>query len=96
MILRVVDLLIVIREILGVFVNTLSAILFNIAITSNSQFKCSYVKNEKRFLKFFLESTSNFKHFEKKMIVIANVFPKLQTVKILIRRFLKGAVSKNA
>ena len=33
---------------------------------------------------------------KKKMIVIANVFPKLQTVKILIRRFLKGAVSKNA
>ena len=33
----------------------------------------------------FLESTSKFKHFLKRMIVIANVFPKLNTVKILLR-----------
>ena len=29
----------------------------------------------------FLESPLNFKHFEKKMMVIANVFPNFQTVK---------------
>ena len=37
----------------------------------------------------FLESTSNFKHFEKKMIIIANAFPKLQTVNILVRPLSK-------
>ena len=38
----------------------------------------------------FLESTSNFKHFEKNIIVTANVFPKLQTLKILVRPFLES------
>ena len=33
----------------------------------------------------FPESTSNFKRFKKRMIVIANVFPKLQKVKIFVR-----------
>ena len=33
----------------------------------------------------FLESTSNFKDFGKKMLVIANVFPKLQIVKKFVR-----------
>ena len=33
----------------------------------------------------FLESTSNFKHFEKKMIVIATLFRNLHTVKDLVR-----------
>ena len=37
----------------------------------------------------FLESTSNFKHFKRDMIFIANVFPKLQTVKILVRPLSK-------
>ena len=36
-----------------------------------------------------LESTSTLKHFEKKMIVIVNVFPKLQTVKDLVRPLSK-------
>ena len=36
-----------------------------------------------------MKSTLNFKHFEKKMIVIANLFPKLETVKILVRAFSK-------
>ena len=49
-------------------------------------------KKRKTFSRFFvpfLESTSNFKHFEKNIIVAANVFPKLQTVKILVRPFLE-------
>ena len=37
----------------------------------------------------FLESISNFKHFEKKMIVIATLFRKLQTVKFLVRPLSK-------
>ena len=37
----------------------------------------------------FLKSLLNFKHFEKKFIVIANGFPKLQIVKDLIRPLSK-------
>ena len=37
----------------------------------------------------FLESTSNFKHFKRDMIFIASVFPKLQTMKILVRPLSK-------
>ena len=47
----------------------MASILFNIAGICNSQFKCNYLKNGKFFCEFsvpFLESTSNFKHFEKK------------------------------
>ena len=33
----------------------------------------------------FLQSKSNFKHFEKKMIIIATLFRQLQTVKDLVR-----------
>ena len=46
-------------------------------------------EKQKAFSEFFiafLECTSNFKHFEKKnMIIIAHLFPKLQTVKIFVR-----------
>ena len=41
-------------------------------------------KRKKVFFEFFvpfMESTSNFKHFEKTMMVLANVFRKLQAVK---------------
>ena len=34
----------------------------------------------------FLNSTSNLEHFEKKEVVIANLFPKLQSVKIFVRK----------
>ena len=47
----------------------MTRILFQIVRICNSQFKCNYLKNEKLFLIFFpgfLESTSNFIHFEKK------------------------------
>ena len=36
-----------------------------------------------------MESISNFKHFQKKRIVIANVYPKLQTVQDLFRSISK-------
>ena len=38
-------------------------------------------KNYSQFFVPYLESTSNFKHLEKNIMVIANVFQKLQTVK---------------
>ena len=51
-------------------------------------------EKQKPFPKLFvpyLESTSNFKRFEKKkMIVIDNVFPKLETVKIFARKVSQG------
>ena len=46
-------------------------------------------KNQKDFFEFFaqfLKSTSNFKHFEKKMTLIAHVFLKLETAQDLISR----------
>ena len=43
----------------------------------------------------FPESTSNFKPFEKKIIVIATLFRKLETVKDLVRPLLKNTVSEN-
>ena len=46
-------------------------------------------KTFSRFFFPFLESTSNFKHFETTLIVIATLCRKLQTVKDLVR-----AVSK--
>ena len=47
--------------------------------------------SEKRetFRQFFLESNQILNIFRKKIIIRANVFPKLQTVKILIRPLCK-------
>ena len=46
-------------------------------------------KGSSQFCVPFLKSTSNFKHFEKGMIVIGNAYLKLQTVKILNRKLSK-------
>ena len=67
--------------------------LFKIARICNSQFKCNYLKNEKLFLNFFfyfwnLHQILNV--LKKKIIVIANVFPLLQTVKNLLRTLSKN------
>ena len=56
-------------------------ILFKIVRMCHSKLKCNYLKNEKLFLNFLLHQ---------KMLVIANVVPKLETVKILV-----GKLSKN-
>ena len=82
-------------DILGMFLNTLTAsILLKIGRICHSQFKCNYLKNRNLFLKFFcdfsnLHQTSDI--LKKKMMVIANVFPKLQTVKILVRPLSKNS-----
>ena len=65
---------------------SMRSILFGIVRICTSLFKCNYVKNKKLFPKFLfrlqnLHEILNI--FEKKMI--ANVFPKLQTVKDLVK-----------
>ena len=77
----------------------MASIVFKVVRTCNSQFKCNYLKNDKLFLKFlfhFLNLHQILNISKEKMIVIANVFPKLQTVKSFVRklsqehRFRKG------
>ena len=67
-------------------------ILFKIVRICNSQFKWNYLKNEQLFLSFFL----NFwilheilNILKRKILVIANVFPKLHTMKRLVRTVFK-------
>ena len=87
--------LLVICEILGVFVNTLTADdKYNLGNCANLQFPITMQlsKKLKTFSQFFvpyLEFTSNFKHFEQKMIFIGNVFPQLLTVEDLVRPLYK-------
>ena len=46
-------------------------------------------KNFSEFSVPFLESISSFEHMKKKMMIIANVFPKLQTVKNFVTPLCK-------
>ena len=66
----------------------MKCILFGIVRICSSILKWNYLKNEKHFL-HFLSHLWNLHQIlntlEKKMIVIANVFPKLQTVKKLVK-----------
>ena len=67
-------------------------ILFKIGRNCHRQFKCSYLKNEKHLLNFLFHfSIINqiLNILKKRMIVIAHVFPKLQTVKVLVRPLCK-------
>ena len=82
-------------EILRVFVNTLNVddkYRVNIASISHSQFKCNYIKNEKLFRNFLFHFWNMHQILTiliEKMIVIANVFPKLQTAKNIFRTLSK-------
>ena len=77
------------------FVNTLTAdCKYPVQGCENLQLPIQMQLSEKRktayeFFVLYLESTSNFKHFEKNMIVTANVYSKFQTVKILVRPLSK-------
>ena len=78
-----------------VFFNTLTAddkfpvqCCENFELTIQMQFSQKR-KTFSQLLVHFAESTSSFKILEKSMIVIADVFPKLQAVKILVRPLSK-------
>ena len=61
----------------------MASILFNIPRICSSQFKCKYLKKEKLFLDFlfhFCNLHQILNAIEKKMMVIANMIPKLETV----------------
>ena len=67
-------------------------IAFNIARIWHSQFKWNSLNNEKLFLNFvfhFCNLNQILNLLNKRTIVIANVFPKLHTVKILVRPLSK-------
>ena len=67
-------------------------IVFNIARICQSQFKCNYLKIEKMFHNFLFHFSNLHQIFnisEEKMIVIAGLFTKLQTVKSLFRTLYK-------
>ena len=65
----------------------MASILFKIVRICYSQFKCNYPKNEKLLLNFlfhFWNLRQILNILKERMIVIAYIFPKLGTVKILL------------
>ena len=89
-------------EIIRVFVNThglaITSILFQIVGIYRSLFKCNFLKKKKRFLRFLfhlwnLHQILNI--FNKKKIVIANVFPKLRTGSDLVRPLTNKRIFKS-
>ena len=82
-------------QILRVFLNTLSADgKYPVQGCENLQLpiQMQLSKKPKYFSEFFvpfLDSPGNFEHFEKSMMVLANVLPKVQTVNILVRPLSK-------
>ena len=82
--------MLVLCKILGLFVNTLSeddkyCLLYNDNLLQPIQILLS--QKQKTFSEFFsgfLKSTLNSEHFEKKINLIADIFPKLPSTKIVI------------
>ena len=83
--------MLVLCKILGLFVNTLSeddrySLLYKDNLLQPIQILLS--QKQKTFSQFFspfLKSTLNFERFQKKMTLIADVFPKLPSPKKVIR-----------
>ena len=77
-------------KISGLFLNTLTdddkySLLYNDNLLQPIQILLS--QKQKTFSEFFspfLKSTLNFEHFEKKINLIADIFPKLPSTKIVI------------
>ena len=70
----------------------MACILFKIVRIWNSQFKCNYLKNGEILLNFlfhFCNLHQILNILKKRMMVIGNVFPKEETVKILLRPLSK-------
>ena len=82
--------MLVLCKILGLFVNTLSeddkyCLLYRDNLTEPIQILLS--QKQKPFSEFFsplLKSTLNFEHFQKKLTLIADVFPKVPSPKKVI------------
>ena len=82
--------MLVLCKILGLFVNTLSeddkyCLFYNDNLLQPIQILLS--QKQKTFSEFFsafLKSTLNSEHFEKKINLIADIFPKLPSTKIVI------------
>ena len=83
--------MLVLRKILGLFVNTLSeddkyCLLYKDNLLQPIQILLSQKqKTFSEFLSPFLKSTLNFEHFQKKINLIADVFLKLPSAKKVIR-----------
>ena len=83
--------MLVLCNILGLFVNTLNdddkySLLYGDNLTQPIQIHLS--QKQKTFSEFccaFLKSTLNFEHFQTKINIIADEFPKLPSPKIVIR-----------
>ena len=83
--------MLVLCKISGLFLNTLTdddkySLLYGDNLTQPIQILLSH--KQKTFSQFgsaFLKSTLNFKHFQKKINLIADVFPKLSSPKNVIR-----------
>ena len=79
--------MLVLRKILGLFVNTLSeddryCILYKDNLLQPIQILLSQKqKTFSQFFSAFLKSTLNSEHFQKKINLIADVFPKLPSAK---------------
>ena len=70
----------------------MASIPFKIVRISNSQFRSDYLNNEKLFLNFlfhFWNARQIFNILKKRVIIIPNAFPKLETVKIWPRTLSK-------
>ena len=83
--------MLVLCKISGLFLNTLTdddkySLLYGDNLTQPIQILLSQKQNTfSEFLSPFLKSTLNFEHFQKKINLIADVFPKLPSPKIVIR-----------
>ena len=83
--------MLVLCKISGVFLNTLTddekySLLYRDNFTQPIQIHLSQKqKTFSHFFSAFLKSTLNFENFEKKMTLIADVFPKLPSPKKVIR-----------
>ena len=64
------------------------SILFLIETIQRNQFRCNYLKSKNFFSEFFsqlLKSSLNFEQFQKRMTLIAYVFPKWRITKNVVR-----------
>ena len=72
----------------------MTSIPFLVETIEVTQFRCIYLKNKRFFLNFFLHFLKfalNSEHFQKKMTLIAYVFPKLPTTKNVLRQMSKSS-----